>query len=246
MLISFSISMLGHLLVHRNISSMAHEFAFSQRLIRYLMISNLAVICFIALISASAPTLLWLFIGILLITLKFFPDILRFFLILRLRCALIPFLDGVILSLQTGKSFRTSLRVAAELQEGWVHIRLREVVESLTVSENVIAMKSALIKDFRAELMEIDQSQTRCLEQVQALRRQLKMQEDFRRRSGQVTQQLKMQAIIVTALYLGLLIFVIVQFGFLKHRSLIFLSLFFFITGLFWIFLMGRRMKWKV
>lgn len=245
LLIVFSISMLGHALVHRILSTMARDFAFSQQLVRLLSISNLVLICFITFSSTSATTC-WLFIGILLITLKFFPNILRFFLLKRLRSALIPLLDCVILGLQTGKSFRLSLHSAIENQTGWVRLQLMEVFESLAMSENVIAMKSALLKDFREELLEIDRSQTRCVEQVRALRREYKMLEDFRRRSGQVTQQIKMQAIIVTALYLALLTFVIVQFGFKDHRNLILMSFIIFCGGLLWIFLAGRRMKWNV
>lgn len=224
---------------------MARDFAFSQQLVRSLSISNLVVIGFLSASSASALTL-WLFIGILLISLKFFPIILRFFLIRRLRSALIPFLDCVILGLQTGKSFRLSLFSAVDMQSGWVHHQLKEVIESLQMSETVTAVKSALLKDLQRELVEIDRSQTRCVEQVKALRRELKMQEDFRRRSGQVTQQIKMQAIIVTALYLALFSFVIMQFGFQEHRFLILMSLLIFLGGLLWIFSVGRRMRWKV
>ncbi|MBV2167206.1 MAG: hypothetical protein KUL82_00755 [Bdellovibrio sp.] len=245
MLIVLSISLLGHALVHRILSSMAHEFAFSQHWVRAFSISNLVVICFFTASSGSSITL-WLFIGILLITLKFFPTILRFFLIKRLRGALVPLLDCVILGVQSGKSFRISLHEAIEIQSGWVRRQLLELFESLSMSENVIAMKSALLKDFQQEIMEIDRSQSRCLEQVRALRRTLKMQENFRRRSGQVTQQIKMQAIIVTALFLGLLSFVIMQFGFKSHQYLIFLSFIFFFAGLVWIFSVGRRIKWKV
>lgn len=224
---------------------MAREFAFSQQIVRYLSLSNLVVIAFLTASGVSAPTL-WLFIGILLITLKFFPIILRFFLIKRLRGALIPFLDCLILGLQTGKSFRLSLNAAIDMQSGWVHHQLKEVIESMQMSENVTAVKTALLKDFQRELFEIDRSQTRCVEQVKALRRELKMYEDFRRRSGQVTQQIKMQAIIVTALYFALLIFVITQFGFIEHRFLILMSFLIFSGGLLWIFSVGRRMKWKV
>ncbi|MGZ3774903.1 MAG: hypothetical protein ACXVCY_01080 [Pseudobdellovibrionaceae bacterium] len=245
MLIVFSISLIGYALVRRILSSISREFAFSQQLIRSLSISNLVVVCIFTASGISAPTL-WLFIGILLITLKFFPIFLRFFLLKRLRSSLIPFLDSVILGLQTGKSFRLSLIAATETQSGWVHHQVKEVVESLQMSENVTAMKTALLKDFQKELTEIDRSQTRCVDQVKALRRELKMHEDFRRRSGQVTQQIKMQAIIVTALYIALLAFVITQFGFNEHRHLILMSFLIFLAGLLWIFSVGRRMKWKV
>ncbi|WII72733.1 hypothetical protein QJS83_02470 [Bdellovibrio sp. 22V] len=246
MLIVFSISLLGHALIHRTLMSMARDFAFSQHLVRSLLISNLAVICFLTASSALSPTTLWLFIGILLITLKFFPQILRFFLLRRLRSALIPLLDCVILGLQTGKSFRSSLHAAIDMQSGWQRLQLVELFESLHVTQKEIAVESALLKDFREELIEIDRSQNRCVEQVRALRRELKMHEDFRRRSGQVTQQIKMQAIIVTALYLALFSFVIVQFGFVAHRFLILFSFFVFSAGLIWIFSVGRRLQWKV
>ncbi|WP_157865741.1 hypothetical protein AB1A81_17440 [Bdellovibrio bacteriovorus] len=245
MLIVFSISLFGHALVHRIFSSVARDFAFSQHWVRSFSIMNLVVICFLT-VAASTPTLLWLFIGILLITLKFFPAILRFFLIRRLRSALIPLLDCMILGLQTGKSFRASFLSAVESQSGWVRVQMFEVLHSLQFTESGIAVKSALLADFLSEMRTIDQSQTRCVEQVKALRRHYKMLEDFRRRSGQASQQIKMQAIIVTALYLALFVFVIMQFGFEKHRNLLFGSGLVFIAGLVFIFYVGRRMKWTV
>lgn len=245
MVLLFSISMLGHLFVSRTLETFSREFAFSQHLARVLPLFSLVVVSLLAAISASS-TICWLFIGILLITLKFFPEIFRFFLMQKLRKSLIPLLDSVILGLQTGKSFRFSLQQAIENQQGWIRHQLQEVFDSLSMSENVIAAKSALIKDFQSEILQIDRSNVRCLEQVRALRRRYKMQEEFRRRSGQITQQIKMQAIIVTALFLALLIFVIAQFGFHAHRFLIFSSTMIFFGGLLWIFFMGRRMKWKV
>jgi hypothetical protein len=239
------VSMFGQVLIHRTLADIAREFAISQHRLRSLMILNLVVIVFFAAISPST-VMLWLFIGILLITLKFFPGIFRIFLIKRLSTALIPTLDSVILGLQSGKSFRQSLHGAIENLSGWQRNQLREIYNFIVTSENHIAVKTALLKDLQQELSEIDRSQNRCVEQVRALRRHLKLQENFRRRSGQVTQQIKMQAIIVTALYFALLLFVFVQFGFMNHRFLIISSLFMFVSGLFIIFSVGRRMKWKV
>lgn len=245
MFLIFSISFIGHTLAHRIISSLARRFAFSHSLKRFLVVANLALICFFAMTSGST-LMLWLFIGILLLSLKFFPTILRIFLQRRLKLALIPLLDCTVLGLQTGKSFRSSLHLAIENQQGWIRQQLTELYQSMAMSENVIPLKSALLNDLRREFVEIDRSKSRCLEQVQALRREIKMQEDFRRRSGQVTQQIKMQALIVTALYLALLFFVITQFGFVAHKNLIVTSILVFILGLVWIFFAGRRIKWKV
>ncbi|MNT27442.1 hypothetical protein D3C72_1630730 [compost metagenome] len=194
----------------------------------------------------SEPFILWLFIGILLISLKFSPKILRFILERRLATAIIPFLDAVILGLQAGQSFRSSLHAAIESQSGWIRNQLRDLYNSVVMSDEVIDLKSALLADLREEFREIDRSQMKCADQLRALRRQLKMREDFRRRSGQVTQQIKAQAIIVTALFCALAGFVIAQFGWKEHAKLILLSSAVFILGLIWIFLMGRRFKWNV
>lgn len=246
MLILFLISMLGHTLVHRNISVITQQFSLSSNIFRSIARSNLALFAVVTAIWSQSPASLWLFIGILLISLKLFPEILRIFLIKELSRALIPLLDQVIMGLQTGNSFRVSLRAAIENQGGWKRNQLREVYESVVSTDRTSDLKSAVLKDFLLEMIEIDASQSRSVDQVRALRRQLKMQEDFRRRSGQVTQQIKMQAIIVTALFLALLTFIIGQFGYVAHRNLIFGSVSIFIVGLIWIFAIGRRMKWKI
>ncbi len=246
MFLLFIVSMFGYVLVHRIFSEITIEFAVSSRSSHLMMLVFLLLFALVSFILRSSPFTLWFFIGILLISLNFFPTILRILMEMRLRVALIPLLDGVLLGVQTGKSFRMALHSSIECQQGWVRNQLRELHSLLLTNEQGHSLKSALLKDFMAELVEIDHSKTRCAEQVRALRRHLKIQEDFRRRSGQLTQQIKMQAIIVTLLYFGLVSFVITQFGWSKHRSLLFLSLIMFLTGLVWIFSAGRRMKWKI
>ena len=245
MLIKFLISLFGHLLISHSITRIAEEFAFPHRMIRLFELGNLFLIA-VLLFLPSSSVMLWLLIGILLISLKFFPPILRFFLLRSLRRSLIPFFDAIILSLHAGRSFRTAVAEAIEMQTPWVKIQLHEMMMSIMKTETAINVKSALLKALQEEFAEIDRSKSRCLEQMMALRREYKMIEEFRRRSVQVTHQTRLQAIIVTALYAGLLSFVIVQFGFKDHRTVIFLSLLLFAGGLIWIFLMGKRLKWKV
>lgn len=245
MMLLFLNSMVGYAFVHRILINLVDEFALTQRIFTISAASCIGLFLFLTFACASSFTL-WIFIGILLITLKFFPKILRLFLLQRLFLSLIPLLDHVVLGLQSGKSFRSALHAAIEMQHGWIKNQLRDLYSSMVLGEVHTAVKSALLKDFLAEMYDIDRSQNRTVDQVKALRRQLKLQYDFRRRSGQVTQQIKMQAIIVTALFLGLLGFVIFQFGWKENIKLIMCSSFFFFLGLVVIFQTGRRMKWKV
>lgn len=245
-MISFLVSLLGYWIAIRTVSQVATEFSISIK--HQQIVSAIIMIIIVVLMGStkSSSLTLWLFIGILLKSLKCFPIILRILLNRRIRRTLIPYLDLVILNVQSGKSMRVSMAEAAEIQDGWIRNQLKEVHLYVFADEASPPAKSALLKRFSIELHRIARSQSKYFEQLKALRRELKMQEDFRRRSGQVSQQLKAQAIIVTALYLALLGFVIVQFGFNENRNLIFLSAAIFKSGLFSMFMIGRRMKWKV
>ncbi len=245
MLIEIAISATGYILLNQSLARTSDEFAFPLHFHRQLDKINLILVTMLLLIPTSSA-LLWLFIGILLAFLKVFPIILRHFLLQELKKTLLPFFDAIILGLHSGRSFRNSAFEAAEMQTPWVQIQLRDLMQSIVKTERAISTKSALLKDLREEFIKIDNSKNRCLEQVKALRREYKMKEDFRRRSVQVTQQIRMQAIIVTALYAALLCFVIVQFGFSLHQNVILFSLFLFVAGLLWVFSIGRRLKWKV
>lgn len=246
LLFSFLVSLFGYWIAIRTISQVATEFSIPFR--RQQLVSAFVMVVIVVLMGStkSSSLTLWLFIGILLTSLKFFPIILRIFLNHRIRKVLIPYLDLVILNIQSGKSMHVSMREATEIQEGWIKNQLKEVHLYVFAEDASPPAKSALLKRFSTELHRIAHSQSKYFEQLKALRRELKMQEDFRRRSGQVTQQLKAQAIIVTALYLALLSFIILQFGFFENRKLILLSVIVFKIGLFWMFMIGRRMKWKV
>ncbi len=145
-----------------------------------------------------------------------------------------------------GKSFRFALKIVAEKTLGWMGHQLKIIVQNLEKEEFIGHSKSPSVADFERMISAIDKSNSKNLDRVLGLRNHYKMLQNFRRRSGQVSAQIRMQAIIVTILYLSLLTFVIVQFGFLKQQKLIFCSISMFLLGLFVIFYVGRKLKWKV
>ena len=145
-----------------------------------------------------------------------------------------------------GKSFRFSLKTIAEKTSGWMGHQIKMIVQNLEKDDHSRSSKSASVADFERMVSLIDKSNSKNLDRVIALRNHYKMLQNFRRRSGQVAAQIRMQAIIVTILYLALLSFVIVQFGFIKQQKLIVCSILLFGLGLFVIFYMGRKLKWKV
>jgi hypothetical protein len=103
---------------------------------------------------------------------------------------------------------------------------------------------SETLKRIFEDLFRIERSQSKCAEQLRALRKRVKTIENFRRKSGLVTMQIRMQAAISALLYLGLLIFMITQFGFFSNRGVILVSGSLFLSGLVTVFVIGRRFRW--
>ncbi len=247
MLIVFLVSTIGFLIVMRTFYQVAGLFGFSKQATMTIFVSLLGLIIFAVLLLHSRPFLLWIFIGIILISLNFSPLFLKFILIRSMKKRLIPLLDQVILGLQVGQSFRSALLSAIEEQNAWFRRQLLEIYNAMITTQGASScLSSPFIEELKLDWTEIDRSQNKIVDQVKALRRQIKIMEDFRRKSGQVTQQIKMQAIIVTALYTALLIFVSSNFGFFTNLKLILFSAAIFLGGLTWIFMIGRKMTWKV
>jgi hypothetical protein len=192
------------------------------------------------------PFMLWLFIGIILLSLNFFPEILRRALTRELKKQILPLTDQILLGLQTGQSFRTAWLQALQNQPSWLRRQHLEIYNSVTMSRHTGGLRSHFLGEIRAEFAEMDRANSKVTEHVRAFRRQMRMEEDFRRRSGQVGQQIRLQAIIVTFLYLALLGYVVSQFGFFAHLQLILISNALFAAGLTLIFTFGRKLKWKL
>lgn len=159
---------------------------------------------------------------------------------------ILPLVDQVLLGLQTGSSFRVSLLQAIQGQSPWARQQHLEIYNSVVMNGSESRLRSRFLLEVSTEFREMDRAQNKVVDHVRAFRRQIKMEEDFRRRSGQVSQQIRLQAIIVTFLYVALLIYIISQFGFLAHLGLILFSSSLFALGLALIFMLGRRMKWKL
>ncbi len=246
MFINLLLSVFGFVVVTRTLMICADEFALTKQNTTMIVLFTFLLIVISIFLFQDHRFFFWIFIGIIWISLNIFPYFFRKKLIQKLKIRSISLLDEVILGLQVGKSFRTSLEQAVQNQNSWYRIQFLEIYSAVVASERPSkTTKTAFLNILIEEFRNIDQSQTKIVEQVRALRRQIKIEDDFRRRSGQVTQQIRIQAVVISFLYLALLSFVVMQFGFFQNQMLIMASSLLFIAGLAWIFLVGRGMKWK-
>ncbi len=164
----------------------------------------------------------------------------------KLKTETVNFLDQVVLSVQSGDSLRNSIRSVSDREKSWKRFELQRAYTQFILAEKPAPLRSAALQALFEELRFIDQGRVRTLEQLKSLRWHYKVQEDFRRRSIQVTQQTRIQTFVVTLLYLALLAFNIFHFGFFENIKLVLFSMTFFVAGVCLVFILGRRVKWKI
>lgn len=245
MILKFFVSTIGFWIANHLLQQIWHQFGFSIRSLYTTQLLVSVVMILFGVLTAQSILLHWLLIGIVLGTLKFFPNFFKLFIKRELQRSVIQWLDAVVISIQSGVSLRMAAVQAAYSFDGWKQNLFIELAQAIAFSEKANVGKWPSIANLAERVIEVERSGVQCLEQIKAIRREHAMLENFRRRSGQVTMQIKMQALIVTFLYIGLLFFVGHMFGLKQNMHIVFLSLTMFLTGLIWIFLIGRKIKWK-
>jgi Flp pilus assembly protein TadB len=163
------------------------------------------------------------------------------------RARFIEALSLVILKMKSGKSFRHAFSETITESDPYLREKLAEINDLVVFSQqHALTQHTAFIRHLVCELRLADQAPHASLKRLQTFRDRLRGEDDFRRRSGQVLRQIRAQSLLMVGLYVAVMAFVIRQFGFRPHIRLISVSLLLFTLGISWIWLGGRRLKWKV
>lgn len=241
--ISILLTTLGLALAHRILGSSLEQVGFPNLHARLFSILT-ALMISIFIIRASHPADLWFLFGTILILLRLLPHFFSYYQEKLIQRHTIRVLDQLILGVQSGQSLRASLGSLSQQESILLRVSLENMVHAIVFEESSKNLRSPALRALFEDLKQIEKSQAKCADQLRALRRNLKIMEDFRRRSGQVSLQIRMQAGISAALFVGLLLFTVLQFGFFQYRSLILTSITLFFAGLVTVFVIGRRMRW--
>jgi len=161
----------------------------------------------------------------------------------------IDVIDAIILEMRSGKGFRGALQSAAR-QNTARNLRLLRWLKDFNVAiENGrdpwrLEQKGPL--HFMArELAAIDRNSHKSLSRLLIWRNNLRQELYFRRRSGQILLQIRLQAALAVLIYGGILAFSWNSVISGKHFGLTFASLALFAAGLAVIFTCGRRIRWN-
>jgi hypothetical protein len=163
----------------------------------------------------------------------------------QFRSELPGFLSSVILKMRVGMSFRASLQVSSQTLSEFSRVKIEQVLEGLTLDSSTVWSDETigmLVSWFRAA----ETDSHRALPRIIQLREKLKVEDEMVRKMRQVLQQLRAQVIVLTILFLGLVAFVVYQFGFRQNAETIFFSCGLFAFGCWLGLRQGGSFQWKV
>lgn len=157
------------------------------------------------------------------------------------------FLDRVILQMKSGFAFRHAMQIALEPCDAFVQQKIRKIIEMISFSSRTPAQNwNSQLQEILGEFQEVDRQSHRALHKLESYREKLFIVDDFRRKSGQAVRQARVQSILMAVLYLALLIYVLLNFSIDENSAIIFISVTFFVTGIFWIHFKQRKSKWNI
>ena len=168
----------------------------------------------------------------------------------RFRRVFRLFLNQVILLMVSGKSFRHSFRESLVQFDLLSRRILAEIYEIVTFSQQLPQTSGAEFGDFERRVLQkliiVDKNPQNPVTQLKNFRTELELTDFFRHRSRQATSAIRFQAMVLFLLYMGLLVFVIQQFGWGVTKVPILASLPLFTAGGIVFYFMGRKRRWRL
>jgi hypothetical protein len=184
-----------------------------------------------------------LFVVVFMVTVTIFVTI--FIREKKFRQDFVDFLDRVILQVRSGHSFRNSLDVSNEKTAEPSHFKLEKIIEAVHFSQKVDTTNN-FVREIFEEFSLVQHFPHKTLDRLCAFRRKIKIEDNFRRKSGRIVRQVRIQVTFLLVMYLGVLFFVVSRFGFLENSKIILWSIGLFVIGIAGFFYLGVNKKWKI
>jgi Flp pilus assembly protein TadB len=189
----------------------------------------------------------WIYFCALLIALFVFSKVLVIRRHRTFRDRFIIGLEMIILLMRSGRSFRDSLQYVINGGDEGNRRTWEELWDVVVFSQQTTSFLAVpFLQQIAMEFIKVDRQSHKSLERLRAFRRQLKMENDFRRRSGQAQTQALIQVVVMSILFVGLLSYVTWDYGFRAILKPAVFSLILFLIGLQCVWIISRRFKWSV
>lgn len=241
----FLLSSIGFLSVHRIMYRLEKFFFMNRKKARFLFVILTSPMYFFVFIKELFPVLT-VYIGLIMVSLIFFSFIYEINLKKVFLTSHLNVVDGLILQTRVGNSTQKAISetfLNMSRAENTIFEPLKNVLKP---DFNIQIDSYRWIRFYFSELNYILKSETRVSEQLEMFKRGLKVQNRFLARTSQVTRQIKAQALVACLVYGLIFTLSYYQLDLMSCLTTILLSLTLFLIGLFVIFKIGSRIKWKI
>jgi hypothetical protein len=162
----------------------------------------------------------------------------------------VHFLSHLLLKMKAGESLRSSLSAViahSNQTDSTMAFLYQQIQKTLYLGEVPKSLcKLRAVDELAHSLLRAEKSSHHCVQRLQNLRDLYQKHSDFRRRSGQVTTQIRAQSVVLALLYFALFVGMMCEYGTEKYVELRLLSLLLFVLGIIMVFYLGGRMRWKI
>ncbi|MCB0412888.1 MAG: hypothetical protein KDD50_01050 [Bdellovibrionales bacterium] len=188
--------------------------------------------------------LVWM--GFSILILFFYKKVVQIYRLRRFEIHFFIFLDQIILKMELNTSFREAIAAANAYQPIYFQSIMVQILKFVVFSQQKKPdLDSKFINMVLKEFNDVDQQSHLSITRLKMFRQRLKVCSDFRHRSGQVTRQIKIQSIVTSALFVALMIFSVLHFGWLPCWKIYIVSAVLFSVGLWGVFCLGKKKTWK-
>ncbi len=154
-------------------------------------------------------------------------------------------MDRLILSLKTGVSLRLALLGVYQRESGWFKMFLQDLQKATELHSTVVT-ESSWFNKWAHEMIEIEKSRVKVVEQMEAIRRSIKIELDLAKKMKRVTNGPKTQAGFMALLFFSLNIIGLRSATLEQMKVLLPAAWIFFIIGIFLSWCILRLFKWKI
>jgi hypothetical protein len=160
------------------------------------------------------------------------------------------FLSVVILKMQVGHSFQSSLELALT-NEKWKHREvLKHIFENVVFTQQEVSRKSGPFASFVDRILKefslIQSNQHQAIDRLCNFRNNLRAELFFSRKSRQIWIYFGYQLLILSSIYILILIFIVREYGFIRFQAVFFLSFTCYFMGIFSVYILGRKKHWHI
>lgn len=154
-------------------------------------------------------------------------------------------MDRLILSMKSGQSLRGAIQSVTQSESTWYKIFLMELQKSLEL-HSVVSTESRWFNKWANEVIEVEKSRVKIVEQMEAVRRGMKIELDFKKKMKRVSEGPRMQATFMSILFLILNLLCIRSATADQIKILIPGAWIMFLIGIVLSYVVMRLFRWKI